>query len=125
MSDDERIKAKHQLLIGETSVEEAKERLGLSNNPEDDFLKVEGKERQPLDEKVTQIDLDNYMMVTGSLENNDLKLSVVSIFDLKNAKDLPDLVMTQNEIDVWRYQLMDYISNNAEMLAKALLTTVK
>ena len=126
-------KAKHTRPEGQDQVnfmkdEEAKEEakaLGVDDEVLEEAYPVEKKKKTGSSDKVTNVRMENYALITGSLEENNLQLKVVSVYDLSTANDLPDPEMLEHEIDAWRRQLSGFISRNSEMLRKAVNVLVR
>jgi len=68
----------------------------------------------------SKIKTQNYCLITGSLETKDLKLKVVSIYDMSKVEVLPDADMLGSEVDAYIQNALNCISMNAGMIAKSL-----
>jgi hypothetical protein len=83
-------------------------------------VEIEKQERAYVNISQTKVGMENYVVVSGNVEENNLKLTVVSVYDFSNIKASPDPLEIESEIDVWRQKLLADIENNSEMLRKAL-----
>lgn len=114
-----------KLIADEEEVQTVKRQLGIPEAVEDQYWKIQQQERPYVSGKLRDVRMENYAMVGGTLEEGNLKLTVVTVYDLSHAKEAPDLIATDNELDVWRQHLLAYISQTSERLGMALNLIVR
>lgn len=114
-----------KLVSDKEEVKKIEQELGVEEATLEETPEIAKIERPTLSIKDVNIGMKNHALVTGNLEEKTLQLKVVSVFDLSTANDLPDQEMLENEIDVWRQQLLAYINNNSDMIRKAVSVLVR
>lgn len=67
-----------------------------------------------------EIKVKSFCMVKGSIKEKNLKLKVISIYDLSGVETTPDAELLEGEIDAYVQKTLNAIDINSKMIAKSL-----
>jgi len=67
-----------------------------------------------------KVKVKSYCLVKGSIETKDLRLKVISVYDLSGVENIPDAEMLGVEVNSFVGNSLGAIEKNAGMIAKSL-----
>jgi len=108
------------ILVEPDIIKEIEEEHEVTDEQLEEVPQLENYPRKWVARPESKIKNQNYLLVKGSLETKDLRLKVVSIYDLSEVDVLPDAEVLGSEVDAYINNALGGIKMNAGMIAKSL-----